>query len=269
MKDVFFKYLNKFLDFLPQLLSAVVILVVGLLVIYLAMKLLTKALEKSRIDKTAHGIIKSLTRVGLWVLLAVIILTTLGVPTASLVALIGASGLAIGLAVQNSLQNLAGGFTLLFSRPFSVGDYISSNGEEGTVQEISMLSTKLLTVDNKVVYIPNGQVSANKIINFTKEDLRRVDINFSIAYEDDFGKAVSLIHSVIDAHPLALKDPAPFVRMSDHAASSIVITTRVWTKSADYWTVNFDMIEQVRAKFDENGISIPYNQLDVHMKENN
>lgn len=266
MSELVRTYWQKFLLFLPSIVSAAIILIIGLIVIRIVMKILHKGLQKSKIDKTAHGIIKSLTKIALYIMLGVIVLSSIGVPTASLVALIGASGLAVGLAVQNSLSNLAGGFTILFAKPFSVGDYIETNGVSGTVEEISILSTKLLTVDNKVIYIPNGQVSGNKIINYTQEELRRVDINFSIAYENDFNKAVSLISSVIDKHPLALKEPAPFIRMSEHAASAVVITTRVWAKSEDYWTLNYDLMEQVKQKFDENGISIPFNQLDVHIE---
>lgn len=257
--------IDRLLGFLPTLLLAVIVYIVAMIVIKIVLKIMSKALEKSKIDPTAHGFLKSLVRVVLFTLAIVITLSTIGIPMSSIVAVIGAAGLAVGLALQNSLSNVAGGFIILFEKPFKVGDYIASNGEEGTVESISILATRILTVDNKVVYIPNGQVSNGKVVNYSEEDLRRVDLNFSISYEDDFAKAKRIIEDLVSAHEFALKEPAPTVRMLQQADSAIVITTRVWTATANYWDVYFDLTEQVKAAFDKNGITIPYNQITVHM----
>ena len=185
----------------------------------------------------------------------------------SIITTIGAAGVAVALALQNSLSNVAGGFLILMNKPFVNGDFISTNGNEGTVEDISILSTKLLTVDNKVIYIPNSMISGNTLVNYSREEKRRVDLVFSIAYEEDFKEAVKIISGVIAEHKLILSDDAPFVRVSALSASSVDITVRVWTKTPDYWTVYFDLIEQVKSAFDQNGIEIPYSKLDVNLKE--
>ena len=245
---------------------AVLILVVGLLIVRIVMTIVKKLLEKTKLEKAAHGLVKSVVRVVLYVLLGLIIADSLGIDVTSIVALASVLTLAVSLSVQNALTNVIGGFTLLYTHPFKSGDFVEVAGKSGTVQEISMTYTKLATPDNKVIYLPNGALSSGNIINYSEKDTRRVDFSFSIAYNADSAKAMSIIQEILNNHQLVLKDPATFVRMSAHGNSKIEITARAWVNSADYWTVNFDIIESVKAKFDEIGISIPHEQLDVHLK---
>lgn len=262
--DFFEKMLDKFVDYLPTLLTALAIFIIGSLINKAMQSLTMKALGKSRLDKTVHGFIKSAVHIVILAFTIIIALSTLGIPMTSIIAAVSAAGLAIGLALQGSLSNVAGGFIVLFSKPFKAGDYISVAGVEGTVEEITILSTKITTVDNKAIYVPNGTVSGSTIVNFSREPLRRVDLSFGISYDDDYHKAIKIIENVISKHEKALKDPAPTVRVGELGASSVNITTRIWTNSADYWDVYFDIIEQVKTAFDENDITFPYNQIYVH-----
>ncbi len=261
------KFLNSLKDYLPTLIFAVVVLIIGFLLSKLCLRLMSKGLSKSKIDPTAHSFLKSLVRVVLYTIVLVIVLSILKVPTSSLVAVIGASGLAIGLALQNSISNLAGGFLILFAKPFKVGDYVMVGTAEGTVEAISILYTRLLTIDNKAIYIPNGQITNMTLINYTDEKLRRLDLTFSISYDNDFKQAEKLIESVVRKNAMSILEPAPVIRVSKHSASSIDIICKVWVKAEDYWNLNYDLNEDVKTVFDENGISIPYNQIDVLIKK--
>ena len=183
----------------------------------------------------------------------------------SIIAVLSAAGLAVGLALKTRLSNLDGGFIILFSKPFKAGDYIETNSSSGNVESISILYTKIITVDNKTVYIPNGKVADSLIINYSEQDCRRVDFEFGISYSEDFEKAKEIILSVADEYELVLNEPETLVRLGKQEASSLQIITNVWTKTENYWTVKYDMMEMVTKAFQEKGISIPYNQLDVHI----
>ena len=221
---------------------------------------------KAKVDKTLAHTLFYILRITLKLVIVVCLIGFLGIDTSGLTALIASLGVCVGLAVNGALANLAGGVMILITRPFKVDDFIEAQGHSGTVEDIRITSTRIRTSDNKVIYIPNGSLSSGTITNYSELDLRRVDFTFSIGYADDFEKAKKLILAECDKHELILKDPAPFVRVSAHSASSIDIVTRVWVNSANYWTVNFDMLENVKKSFDENGIEIPYNQVDVHIK---
>lgn len=261
---MFQKFLNWVQELLPTLLAAVIILIAGVVLTKITLKIMTKGLKKSRIEPTAHGFLISLVKTVMYLFVFIIVLSALNVPMSSIIAAVGAAGLAIGLALQNSLSNIAGGFIILFAKPFKKGDFVQIGADTGTVDEISILYTRLLTADNKVVHIPNGNITTTTVTNFNEEQLRRLDIVFSIGYNDDYKKAISIIEKVIASNPLALETPEmPLVRMSAHEASSISITSRVWVKSDDYATLRFDMLENVKDEFDANGISIPFNQLEV------
>ena len=262
----FQKLLDKFLDYLPTLVTALVIYIVGCIIDKAVLKLLKAGLEKSRIDRTIHGFIRSVVHIGIMIFTVIITLSTLGIPMTSIIAVLSAAGLAIGLALQNSLSNVAGGFIILFSKPFKVGDYISVGGTEGVVKEITIISTEIITLDNKTVFIPNGSLSGSTVTNFTREPLRRVDLTFCVAYEEDFRRAIKVIEKTVEKHEKTLQTPAPTVRVAELAESSVNITTRVWCKTADYWDVFFDLTEQVKTAFDEEKITIPFNQIDVHTK---
>ncbi len=261
------KIIDNIYDYLPTLGIAVAIFLIGIILAKIIVKIMGKALNKSKIDITAHSFLKSLVKVTLYTVVIVIALTKLGVPTTSLVTIIGAAGLAVGLALQSSMSNLAGGFIILFSKPFTVGDYVQIGSSEGNVEAITILYTRLLTNDNKAVYIPNGQVSNSSIINYTQEKTRRLDLVFSISYKDDYTKAKKILADIVDRNELALKDPAPLIRVTEQASNSINIAVKIWVKSENYWPLNFDMLELVKTKFDEEGISIPYSQLDVQIKK--
>jgi len=257
--------LDAFLGAIPSIVLAVVVLIVGLILTKLSVKLLSKGLSKAKQELTVIKFTTQVARIILYVLLVTVVLSILGIPSTSIITVIGTTGVAIGLALQNSLSNVAGGFLLMVTKPFKIGDYIISNGVEGTVSQISILHTRLDSVSNQSIFIPNGQVVNAVVINNSGNDTRRVDLKFSISYNDDYAKARDLIMSFVENHPLALKTPAPFVRMVEHGASSIGIAVRVWVKTADYWDVYFDLTEQVREGFIENDIEIPYDQLDVHV----
>jgi small conductance mechanosensitive channel len=196
-----------------------------------------------------------------------VIVGILGIDTSSIVAVIASAGFAIGLAFQGSLSNFAGGVLLLVMKPFKVGDFIESEGQMGTVHGIKILYTEIITVDNQVVYVPNGKLSNASITNYSALDTRRFELKFGAGYECDTDKVKEILKSIVQDHPKVLKDPQPFVRLSEHADSALIFTVRGWAKQEDFWETYFDMIETVKKKFDENEISIPYPQMDVHMQK--
>lgn len=265
-----FMSFDKFIDaYGERIIFAIVVLFVGYIIIKVMMKILKKALQRSRIDITLHKFLLSTIKVLLWILLCLTILQIFKIPLTSIIASLSVLGLAISLAVKDSLSNVAGGLIVLFSKPFQVGDYIQINEFEGKVEHINTINTKLTTIDNKAIFIPNGQVSSSTVVNFTNENIRRVDIIFSIGYKDDFEKAKGIINNIINNHEKALKEPKPLVRVCELAESSINIATRVWAKGEDYWDLRYDLLEFVKYEFDKQGINIPYNQLDVHLVDTN
>lgn len=253
-----------------KLLIAIAIMIVSFALINWLSKKIAKRADKKveenkKIDKTIYKTVSYVVKVGLKVLVVLGLISYVGIDTSAITALIASLGVGVGLAINGTLSNFAGGVLILITRPFKDDDYIQACGYEGTVEDIRICHTRLRTTDNKVVYLPNGKLSTSEVVNFSEKDLRRVDLKFSISYSDDFEKAKSIIRKVCDANELVLKDPEPSVRVSAQSSSSIDISAKVWCKNADYWTVNFDMIENVKKAFDENGITIPFNQLDVHV----
>lgn len=257
-----------FLEKLPTIIFAIILLIVGILLSKLVVKIMGKAMDKSKLDLTINHFVRSMVKIILYVLTITVVLTLLGVPTTSIITVIGTAGVAIGLALQNSLSNLAGGFLILIAKPFRVGSYITVSGVEGTVESINILYTKLKTYDNKAIYIPNGTASNAVLVNLNEAEKRRVDHVFSISYDASYEAAVRSIEKAVGKCKKALSGgaDAPFIRMCAHSESSIDIQVRVWCKTADYWDVYFDIIENVRMQFIEDGIEIPYKQVDVHMK---
>lgn len=251
-------------------ISIVIMIVSFSLINWLGKKIAKRADKKvesnKKIDKTIYRTLSYVAKVGLKVLVVIALIGYVGIDTSAITALIASLGVGVGLAINGTLSNFAGGILILITRPFKDDDYIDACGYSGTVEDIRICHTKLRTTDNKVVYLPNGKLSTSEIVNYTEKDLRRVDLTFSISYSDDFEKAKKVIEDVWNQNELILKDPAPSVRVSAQSASSIDLTAKVWCKNEDYWTVNFDMLEQVKTAFDQNGIQIPFNQLDVHIK---
>lgn len=267
MAERFFQWLERLL---PSFIAAVIIFIAGMIFTKITIKLMSKGLKKSKIDPTAHSFMLSLVKSVLYVFIVIIVLSVLKVPMSSIIAAVGAAGLAIGLALQNSLSNLAGGFIILFSKPFKKGDYVQICGESGIVEEISILYTKLLTADNKAVHIPNGQITNATITNYTEEQYRRLDLFFNVSYDSDYRKAIGIIEKLALEHPFTLMEPEPpMVRLFSHEDSSLRITARIWVSSDNYWPLNFDMMESVKDEFDKAGMVIPYNQLDVHISNEN
>ncbi|MBP1559676.1 MAG: mechanosensitive ion channel [Oscillospiraceae bacterium] len=265
--NFFIRMWTNILEFIPTLLLAIVIYIVGCFLNKLVLNLFAKGVERSKLDKTVNKFLASVIKITITALVIIIVLTVLGIPMTSIITVLGTAGVAIGLALKDSLSNVAGGVLLLIGKAIKVGDYVDIGSYSGVVDEISILCTKIITLDNKDVYIPNGVVSTSTLVNYSSENNRRVDMVFGISYDNDHRKAVAAIRDVIDNHPLIMKTPEPFVRLSALSSSSLDITVRVWTTNADYWTVYFDLLEQVKDKFDEENIVIPYNQLDVHVSE--
>ena len=265
ISEFFQNMLQSILRSIPTIILAVVVLILGMIICKLVLKVLGKGLDRTKLDLTVNNFVKQCCKIVLYVLLLTIVLSVLGIPATSIVTVIGTAGVAIGLALQSSLSNVAGGIMLLINKPFKIGDYILVSGVSGVVKQITILYTRLDSDSNQAIFIPNGQVSGAVVTNNNTNGTRRVDMKFSISYSDDYQKAREVILQVLSRNDRILTDPAPTVRMLEHAASSVNIAVRPWCKAADYWEVFFSVTEEVRAAFIESGISIPFDQLDVHV----
>lgn len=263
-------FLNTLISWATTTGVKLIIALVILLISFKIIKVVCRRIEKSGVKKNADKTVMRTLAYALGLTLRVVVLVCLvgylGVDTSGITALIASFGVCVGLAVNGALSNLAGGVLILLTRPFRVDDFIEAQGISGTVADIHITSTKIVTVDNKVVYVPNGSLANGNIINYSEKDTRRVDLDFSVSYSADSDKAKAIITEILEKHELVLKDPAPFVRVSAHGTSATVIKSRAWVKNADYWAVYFDVTEAVKAEFDKNGIEIPFQQLDVHIK---
>ncbi len=248
-------------------LKAVIIAVVGILAIRMIMKIITKALKKSKLEKAAHSLILTLSSTVMYVLLGLILASSLGIDVTGIVALASVVTLAVSLSVQNMLSNIVGGFTLLYTHPFSSGDYVEIAGQSGTVSEIGMTYTKLTTPDNKVIYIPNNAVVSAEITNYTVTGTRRLDISVSASYGDPVEKVLQVLLSCAD-NPCILTEPAaPKAMLTSYGDSVINYQLRMWVKGEDYWTVNFEIQEKLQRVFKENGIHMSYPHLNVHIDQ--
>lgn len=263
--------IDKIMSFLVtaggKIIAAVLVLIIGHIIIKYVTKLISKNKLTAKVDITVRKFLDNFIKVALYCLLIISVIAIVGIPMASIVAVLGSAGLAIGLALQGALSNIAGGIMLIIFKPFSVGDYVDAAGCSGVVDSIGMFYTVIMTLDNKRVTIPNSNITGSNVTNYSCEDNRRVDIVFNVEYGSDITKAKSVIMDVITSNEKALKDPAPFVRISNHADSSVQITTRTWCSSADYWDVFFDITEGVDKAFAENNIVVPFPQMDVHVKQ--
>lgn len=261
-------------DFLPSIISfginviiALVIYWVGRIIIKLLLKICKKFFDRTKLEISVSRFLLSLIKTVLHVILILVVLDTVGIKTTSFIAVLGTAGLAIGLALQGSLSNFAGGVLILLLKPFKVGDYIieQSGGKEGTVSKIDLFYTTLITVDNKITVIPNGILSNSSLTNVTALDTRRVDFQVGISYDSDISKAKEVMENAARENELVLKDKEIFVFVSDLDSSQVTMGLRVWTNTSDYWTVKFALTEDIKNKLDKNGIEIPFNQLVVHM----
>ena len=249
-----------------RLVIAFVLLFVSFKVVNFIARKIEKSGEKGKLDKTLARTFAYIFRLGFKCMIAICLVGFVGIDTSGLAALVVSLGACVGLALNGALSNLAGGILIILTRPFRVDDFIEAQGYSGTVEDIHITTTKIRTGDNKVVYIPNGPLSSGTIVNYSVKDTRRVDFTFSVGYSDDYEKAKAIVMDILTSHELTLNEPEPMVRVSAHGASSIDLVARVWVKTGDYWTVNFDVLEAVKTAFDKEGIEIPFNQLDVHVK---
>ena len=250
-----------------QLLLAVVVYLVGNFIIKRIVKLVEIALSKKKVEVTLHRFLLSILTTLLKAIQIIVFASMIGIETASLIAVLGAAGLAIGLALQGSLANFAGGVLILLFRPFKNGDAIKAQGYVGVVEEIQIFNTILKTFDNQRIIIPNGLLSNGCVTNINVNGTRRVDMVFGIGYDDDITQAKTLLRSLIEADSRVLKDQAVDIWVGEHGDSSVNLFVRPWTTAEDYWGVYFDMMENVKVEFDKAGISIPYPQQDVHMHQ--
>ncbi len=252
------------LSYGPKLVLAIVTLFVGLWLINRIVNTARRQME-TRADPTLGGFIGSLSSIALKAMLLIAVASMIGIETTSFIAVLGAAGLAVGLALQGSLANFAGGVLILFFKPFRIGDVIEAQGFLGTVKEIQIFNTILKTPDNRTIIIPNGALSNSSMVNITREPTRRVDMKFGIGYGDDIDKAKEVLRGLITSDPRILKDPEYVLVVSGLGESSVDFTVRVWANKEDYWGVFFDMQEKVKKAFDSNDISIPFPQRDVHL----
>ncbi|MBR6909471.1 MAG: mechanosensitive ion channel [Lachnospiraceae bacterium] len=252
-----------------RIVIAIILFIVGLQLIKLVRKLISKGMEKAKADAGVKGFVDSFVNAALFVLLILLIAIQCGVDAASIVAIIGSAGVAIGLAVQGSLSNLIGGILILILKPFTVGDYIidSGSGKEGTVIEIKIFHTRLRTFDNKIVVLPNGNLANNVIVNVTKEKTRRIDVICGISYNADIDKAKAVLLDMLENDESVLKDKEHRVVVSGLKDSSVELTVRFWVKSRDYWDAYYRITENTKKTLDKENISIPFPQLDVHIQE--
>ena len=263
--DIAKEYADKFIDYLPTLIGALVLLVIGLWVIGLIVKYVEKLFKKKDYDETLEIFTLNALRWGLRILLFVLFITQLGVQSASLVAALGAAGLAIGLAMQGSLSNLAGGVILIVLKPFKVGDWIEVQGVSGTVVEISLFYTKLDTFGNQRAVIPNGELSNDNIINYSYNGTRKENLSFGISYDDDLKKAKEVLRNLVEEQEDVLKDPAPQVIVSELGADSVNFSVRYFAENSKFWDLHWYMIEEGKIRLEEAGMTIPYPQRDVYL----
>jgi len=248
-----------------KVIAALAIFVIGRWVAKGLRGFIRKMMRRSKVDETLISFVVNLAYVALLAFVIIAALNQLGIQTASFIAILGAAGLAIGLALQGSLSNFAAGVLMIIFRPFKVDDYIEGAGVAGTVEEIQIFTTQLRSPDNKTIIVPNSKITGDNIINYSTKGTRRVDMVFGIGYEDDIDKARQIILDVVENDERVMKDPAPVALLAELADSSVNFNTRVWSSADDYWGVYFDTTEMVKKRFDAEGISIPYPQRDVHV----
>lgn len=249
-----------------RLLIALILLIIGFKLVNLMTKKIGKTKAVSKLEPSTKGFVQSLIGVTAKVIIGITALAIVGIPMTSIIAVIGSCGLAIGLALQGSLANIAGGFIIMLLRPFRAGDYVTAGDVEGVIRDIGIFHTKLITLDNRVVLVPNSVISNATLTNYSTMETRRVDLTFTASYQADIATVERVLLETCRAHEKVLDDPAPFARLSGHLDSALEYTVRVWCRGEDYWDVHFDLLRDVKNAFDKNGIPIPYPQLDVHSK---
>lgn len=250
-----------------KLVGAIVVLIVGFWIVKVFVRQMVRLMKKRNVDAGLVSFSRSLLSVLLKIMIVISVMGMVGVEMTSFIAVLGAAGLAVGLAFQGTLSNFAGGVIILLFKPFKVGEFIDGQGHAGTVREIQIFNTVLTTPDNKVVFIPNGGLATGSLTNFSRQETRRVDWKIGVAYGVDYKKVRKIILNIVNADSRVIKDPEVFIGLGEMADSSVNIVVRAWTKTSDYWGVNFDVNEKIYETFNEEGIEIPFPQMDVHIKQ--
>lgn len=250
-----------------KIIAAILIFIIGRWLAKMIKNLIVKVMKKAEVDATLTSFVGHLTYVALLTIVVIAALNQMGVQTTSFVAIIGAAGLAVGLALQGSLSNFAAGVLMILFRPFKVGDYIEAGGTAGTVEEIQIFSTILITPDNKVIIVPNAKITGDNIVNYSAKDTRRMDLVFGVGYGDDLQRVKDILQNILQNDQRVLKVPESMVGVLELADSSVNFAVRPWVKSEDYWPLFFDLKETIKKRFDAEGISIPFPQQDVHLYE--
>lgn len=250
---------------MPKLISFILVMVIGFWLAKLAGNLIVKILESKNVDKSMYRFVKRSTVIFLRIIVSVIALEQIGIHVNAFITALGAAGITAGLGLQNSISQLASGVQILFNKPFKSGDFVEIGTVKGKVREIRFMYTTLVTNDNKLVVVPNQTITTSTLVNYTARDKIRLDLTYTVSYDDDIEKVKKVLAKVVESEPLLLKDPNYTIGVSNHGSSGVDIACFVWCKSDDYWPAFFSMQEKVKTAFDKNGIHIPYDQLDVHM----
>jgi len=269
------KYLTTFSDqiiaYTPKIIGAIVILVLGLWAIRIVRMVLRKLMESRKVDISVSKFIQDLVKWGLQIMLFIVVISKLDIPTTSFIAVIGAAGLAVGMALQGSLANFAGGVLIIIFKPFKVGDYVKAQGIFGTVEEITIFTTKLSTDNNQMAIIPNGKLSNDNVINYSVHEHRKEMMDIGIGYDDDIKKAKEVLLDLAMKHPKTVKDgegrPGPKVVVKELGDSSVILQLQYWTKTGDFWATRWFMLEEIKNTLDKEGINIPYPQQDIYIKD--
>lgn len=269
LKSIVEKIIDIVIRYTPKLIGTILILTIGFGLVKVILKIIDRFLDKSKVDLSLHSFIKSIAEVLLKIMVVLTASSMLGIPMGSFIVVLSTAGLAIGLAVKDSLSNLAGGFLILTFRPFNVGDYIEAQGKIGTVREIRILYTHIITPDNKRIIIPNGDLANTEITNCSIENERRVDLIFGIGYEDDIDNARGVLNDVLDNHKTVLKEPAPVIKVESLGDNAVNMIVKAWTKTEDCLDTQYDLQELVKKRFDKEGIEMPFPQKDIHLYNEN
>lgn len=259
---------EKIFNSIPEIITAVIIIVIGFFFSKLCGKLLIKIMRKQNVDESVHHFLKSMLVVSMRIVFVLFALSSLGFDISSFAAALGAAGITAGLGLQGLISQFASGIEIMFNKPFRAGDFIELETVSGKVEEIHFMNTTLLTADNRRVVVPNSHITSNNLINYTAQKTRRIDLKFNISYNTDISLAKSVIEKAVKDSPYIIETPSPVIAVGKHGESSITIDSLVWCKSEDYWTAFYDMQERVKLEFDREGINIPFNQLDVHITQN-
>ena len=250
-----------------KIVAALVIYYIGRWIVHRLMKFMDRVYEKKSVEKSLRSFLSGVVKVLLYIVIVLVVIQVLGINTTSFVAMLASAGLAIGMALSGTLQNFAGGVMILLLRPYRIGDYIDAQGEEGTVRKIGLFSTEIITVDNRIIYIPNSTISTSVIDNYSTSEMRRVDWTISVEYGTDPEKLRQVVTEILKSDSRAAADPAPYVLLVNLADSSVDFSARAWCKNADYWGLKFDIQERIYVELPKNGINFPFPQLDVNLKK--